>query len=140
MRVLSGKVGGGVARRRHQAGDLIRADEFVEAGKALKTARQLEPGRWDCYSCEGFLAFKTGDLDRAAASLRKALDLNPRHGPSHLILGVVLSKQHNLEAAREEYRQALLYDTLLASEEKTGALRAVAEINEVLPEKAGGGK
>jgi hypothetical protein len=35
---------------------------------------------------------------------------------------------------------ALLYDTLLSSEEKTGALRAIAEINERLPEKAEGRK
>jgi len=119
----------------HLTGALIRAGEFVDAGKTLKLAQQLEPERWDCYTYQGFLAFKTGDLDGAAASLRKALELNPRHGPSHLILGVVRSKQHGLDAAREEYRLALLYGTLLSSEERAGATRAIAEINEVLPEK-----
>jgi Flp pilus assembly protein TadD len=114
---------------------LIKADEFIEAGKTLKLAQQLEPGRWDSYTYQGFLAFKTGDLDGAATSLRKALELNSRHGPSHLILGVVHSKQHNLEAARDEYRLALLYGMLLSSEEKTGATRAIAEINERLPAK-----
>jgi Flp pilus assembly protein TadD/TolB-like protein len=124
----------------HLTGALIRTAEYVEAGKTLKRAQQLEPGRWDCATYQGFLAFKTGDLDGAAASLRKALELNPGHGPSHLILGVVLSKQHDLEAARDEYRLALLYGMLLSSEEKTAAVRAIVEINERLPEKAEGKK
>jgi tetratricopeptide (TPR) repeat protein len=122
----------------HLTGALIRADEFIEAGKTLKLAQQLEPGRWDCATYQGFLAFKTGDLDGAAAGLREALLINPSHGPSHLILGWVLSKQGKLETARDEYRMALLYDTLLSSEEKTGVLRAIAEINELLPAKAEG--
>jgi tetratricopeptide (TPR) repeat protein len=119
----------------HLVGALIKAGEYVEAGKALKTAQQLEPGRWDYYTYRGFLEAKTGDLNGAVASLRKALELNPQHGPTHLILGYVLSQQHDLEAARDEYRLALLYDTKLAPEEKTAALRAIAEINEALPAK-----
>jgi Flp pilus assembly protein TadD len=67
--------------------------------------------------------------------LRKALELNPQHGPTHLILGWVLSQQHNLDAARTEYRMALLNATRLSPEEKTAALRAIAEINERLPGK-----
>ena len=53
----------------HLAGALIKANEFSEAGKALRKAQQLEPGRWDGYTYQGFLAVKTGDLDGAAASL-----------------------------------------------------------------------
>ena len=112
-----------------------QANEFVEAAKALHKAQQLEPGRWDCYTYQGFLAVKTGDLDGAAASLRKALELNPKHGPTHLILGLVFTRKGKLEAARDEYRLAVLYDTMLSSEEKTAALRAIAEINERLPGK-----
>jgi len=52
-----------------------------------------------------------------------------------LLLGLVLTKQNKLEAARDEYRLAALYDTMLSSEEKTAALRAIAEINERLPGK-----
>jgi tetratricopeptide (TPR) repeat protein len=119
----------------HLAGALIKANEFVEAAKALHKAQQLEPERWDCYTYQGFLAIKTGDLDGAAASLRKALELNPKHGPTHLILGLVLTRKGKLEAARDEYRLAVLYDSMLSSEEKTAALRAIAEINERLPGK-----
>ena len=117
----------------HLVGALIKANEFVEAGKTLKVAQQLEPGRWDYYTYQGFLAARTGDLEGGAASLRKALELNPKHGPTHLILGYVLTKQGKLQAARDEYRLALLYDTMLSAEEKAGALRAIAEINERLP-------
>ena len=119
----------------HLVGALIKAGEYVEAGKTLRIAQQLEPGRWDSYTYEGFLAARTGDLDRAAASLRKALELNPHHAPSHLILGWVLSQKHDLDAARDEYRLALQYSTLLSPEEQTAALRAIAEINEKLPSK-----
>jgi len=119
----------------HLAGALIRAGEFVEAGKSLKKAQQLEPGRWDGYTYQGFLAAKTGDREGAVAALRKALELNPRHGPTHLILGWALSQQNKLEAARDEYRLAVLYGTMLSPEEKTAALRAIAEINERLPGK-----
>jgi len=84
------------------------------------------------YTYQGFLAAKTGDLNGATAALRKALELNPKHGPTHLILGWVLTKQHKLDEARDEYRLALLYDTMLSADEKTAALRAIAEINERL--------
>ncbi len=117
----------------HLVGALIKANQLIEADRVLKIAQQLEPGRWDGYTYQGWLAANTGDLDGAAAALRKALELNPKHGPTHVILGWVLSRQHQLEAAREEYRLALLYDTMLSSEEKTAALRAIAEINERLP-------
>ncbi|MCX6930001.1 MAG: hypothetical protein NT154_43330, partial [Verrucomicrobia bacterium] len=65
----------------------------------------------------------------------KALELNPRHGPTHLLLGWAFSQQHNFEAARDEFRLALLYSSLLSADEKTAALRAIAEINERLPGK-----
>jgi tetratricopeptide (TPR) repeat protein len=119
----------------HLTGALINAGEFIEAGKTLKLAQQLEPGRWDCATCQGFLAIKTGDLDGAAASLRKALELNPEYGPSHFMLGVVHSKQHDLEAARDEFRLALMHGTMLPSDERERATRAIAEINELLPGK-----
>lgn len=123
----------------HLVGALIKANQLVEAGKVLKIAQQLEPGRWDGYTYQGWLAANTGDLDGAVAALRKALELNPKHGPTHVILGWVLSKQQQFAAARDEFRLALLYDTMLSSEEKTGALRAIAEINEKVPGKAEGG-
>ena len=42
----------------HLAGALIKANDFVEAGKALQKAQQLEPGRWDWYTYQGFSRLK----------------------------------------------------------------------------------
>jgi tetratricopeptide (TPR) repeat protein len=114
---------------------LIKANELVQATQTLKIAQQLEPGRWDAYTCQGLLAAKADDLNVAVACLRKALELNPKHGPTHFVLAWVLGKQGKLEAARDEYRLALLYDSLLSSEDKVTVLRAMADINEKLAVK-----
>jgi Flp pilus assembly protein TadD len=81
------------------------------------------------------IAARTDDLNGAATDLRKSLEINPKHGPSHFVLAWVLGKQGKLEAARDEYRLALLYDSLLSSEDKVTVLRAMADINEKLPAK-----
>jgi predicted Zn-dependent protease len=119
----------------HLAGALIKANELAQAALAVKTAERLQPGRWDIYTCRGLLAAKSNDLNGAATDLRKALALNPKHGPSHFVLAWVLSKQDKLEEARDEYRLALLYDSLLAAEDKATVLRELAEINERLAVK-----
>ena len=117
------------------ASALIKANELPQAAETLQIAQQLEPGRWDSYTCQGLLAIKTNDLDGAVANLHKALAGNPKHGPSRFLLGWALGKQGKLEAARDEYRMALLYDSLLSSEDKATVLRAIADINEKLPGK-----
>ena len=110
-------------------------EEFDDAGKALKIAQQLGPGRWDCYTYQGSLAANTGDLEGATTALGKALELNPKDGAAHAILSRVLSRQNKLEEARDEYRLALLYDSLLSAEDKATVVREIAEINEKLPAK-----
>jgi Flp pilus assembly protein TadD len=67
--------------------------------------------------------------------LQKSLELNPKYGPSHFALGWVLARQGRLTAARDEYRQAILYSSLLSAEDKAVVWRAIAEINEKLPAK-----
>jgi Tfp pilus assembly protein PilF len=69
------------------------------------------------------------------ADLRKSLEINPQHGPTHFVLAWVLGKQGKLGGARDEYRVALLYDSLLSAEDKATVLRAIADINEKLPAK-----
>ena len=117
------------------ASALIKANELVQAAQTLKIAQQLEPGRWDAYTCQGVIAAKTHDLGGAVADLRKSLEINPQHGPIHFVLAWVLGKQGKLGEARDEYRLALLYDSLLSAEDKATVLRAIADINEKLPAK-----
>jgi tetratricopeptide (TPR) repeat protein len=125
-----------VAHQYYQpASALIKANELVQAAQALKVAEGLEPGRWDTLTCRGLIAARSDDLDGAATDLRKSLEMNPKHGPSHFVLAWVLGKQGKLEAARDEYRLALLYDSLLSAEDKATVLRAIADINEKLPPK-----
>ena len=49
----------------------------------------------------------TGDLDRAEASLNKALELNPRHPAAYNELGLVQRQKGEFEKARASYEAAL---------------------------------
>jgi Flp pilus assembly protein TadD len=119
----------------HLVGALIGAKELNEAGKTLKLAEQLEPGRWDSHAYRGLLAVASGGLEPAVADLRKSLELNPKYGRTHFVLAWVLARQGKLEEARDEYRLALLYGSLLSTEDKVAALRAIADLNEKLAAK-----
>ncbi len=48
-----------------------------------------------------------GDLERAEASLEKALDLNPRHPVVHNELGIVYRRTGRFDEARRSYEKAL---------------------------------
>jgi Flp pilus assembly protein TadD len=50
---------------------------------------------------------RTGDLDRAEASLRKALELNPQHPAASNELGLVLRRKGQFAASRASYEAAL---------------------------------
>jgi len=50
---------------------------------------------------------RTGDLDRAEASLNKALELNPHHPVAYNELGLVQRRKGGFEKARASYEAAL---------------------------------
>jgi tetratricopeptide (TPR) repeat protein len=50
---------------------------------------------------------RTGDLDRAEASLNKALELNPHHPAAYNELGLVQRRKGEFEKARASYEAAL---------------------------------
>jgi Flp pilus assembly protein TadD len=50
---------------------------------------------------------RTGDLDHAEASLRKALELNPRHPAAYNELGLVQRREGKFADARASYEAAL---------------------------------
>jgi len=114
---------------------LVNANKLGQGAQTLKIAEQLEPGRWDAYMLAGLIAARNRDLDGAQDSLHKAIELNPKYGPSHDMLGWVLSAQGRLTAARDEYRQALSNSSLMSAGEKAGVLRAIAGLNEKLSGK-----
>jgi Flp pilus assembly protein TadD len=55
----------------------------------------------------GIAYARTGDLDRAEASLQKALELNPRHPAAYNELGLVQRRQGQYAKARASYEAAL---------------------------------
>jgi len=55
----------------------------------------------------GIAYARTGDLDRAEASLQTALELNPRHPAAHNELGLVQRRKGQFAKARASYEAAL---------------------------------
>jgi Flp pilus assembly protein TadD len=55
----------------------------------------------------GIAYARTGDLERAEASLQKALELNPRHPAAYNELGLVQRRQGQYAKARASYEAAL---------------------------------
>jgi lipoprotein NlpI len=50
---------------------------------------------------------RTGDLDRAEASLRRAIELSPKHPAAYNELGLVQRRKGQYAAARASYEAAL---------------------------------
>ncbi len=55
----------------------------------------------------GIAYARTGDLDRAQASLQKALELNPKHPAAYNELGLVQQRKGEFAKARASYESAL---------------------------------
>ncbi len=58
----------------------------------------------------GQLCARLGHLDKAAAHLKKAIELEPTNACAHSCLGQILGTQGDHSAALQEYEQALRYD------------------------------
>lgn len=116
---------GKVARARA----LFEAEMYDAASKAIDSAEELQPGRWDTLLMRGLLDVKRGKMTAAAGFFRRALALNPTSAELHFYLANTLADTGQLREAREEYRACLQNQprTIGMAE---AARRHIVEINE----------
>ena len=101
----------------HLAGEIIevKAEAFAQAGEiqaavgAYRRARHLAPFKWDIPVRLGVLYASSGHPREAIETLADA-DRFFKEGTTARALGVAYGAMGNLEAARREFRRALLYD------------------------------
>jgi cytochrome c-type biogenesis protein CcmH/NrfG len=98
----------GEALRHHQAGRL------AEAERIYRQVLAVDPGHPDGLHLLGMVACQTGDADRAAELIRRAIAVKGDAASYHSNLGNVLESQGNLAEAGACYQRALLLRPELA--------------------------
>ena len=101
------RVGLGVRSRFQKALDRLEEEQY-EAGIALLVdVIEDAPDVTAAHIDLGIAYARVGDLEKAEASLERALELNPRHPVAHNELGIVYRRSGRFEEARKSYERAL---------------------------------
>jgi len=101
------RVGLGVRSRFQNALKLLEKEEY-EAGIALlEEVVEDAPNVTAAHIDLGIAHARVGDLEKARASLERALELNARHPVAHNELGIVHRRAGRFAEARESYERAL---------------------------------
>jgi tetratricopeptide (TPR) repeat protein len=93
-----------------RAETLVNGGRPAEAVTLLQVYVREQPGDSRGYVLLGRAYADMSQLDNAAKSLRRAIELSPRSLAAHLDLGVVEVMRDNREGGKKEFRRALAID------------------------------
>ena len=91
-------------------GMLERVEQVAEARGLIETAARLRPGDGGIIDSLGWMQLQSGDVDKAVATLERAISLEPQDGTITGHLGDALWQQGRRIEARFRWRQALAMD------------------------------
>jgi tetratricopeptide (TPR) repeat protein len=97
---------GSTAAHYNLATSLTRSEEFAEAETHFQAVVDKEANA-QAYTGLGFVLWKQGRKDEAAASLREAIKTDPNHASAYSSLGAIQIEQGKLEDAASTYRRLL---------------------------------
>jgi len=86
---------------------LLEAKQYEQGIALLLKVTQKAPNATAAYVDLGIAYGKSGDLDKAVASLKRAVGLNPRQLVAYNELGMIYRRKGEYAAARENYERAL---------------------------------
>lgn len=101
------RVSGAVRSDYESATRLLQQERYEQGIALLVKVTESAPTAIAPHIDLGIAYGLTGDLDRAEASLKRALELDPGHPIAHNELGMVYRRKGQFTAARASYEQAL---------------------------------
>jgi Flp pilus assembly protein TadD len=101
------RVGGKVRSDFESAIRLLDEQQYDTGIALLRGVTEAAPHLTTAHLDLGIAYSRVEDLERAEASLDRALELTPRHPVAHNELGIVYRKTGRFQEARQSYEQAL---------------------------------